>query len=67
MDAREQRWIADGWEDICGPWKQPSLRDETETRAAELSEMGRRPASYYGWEEDDEATDHRSGTSWARC
>lgn len=58
MDPRERQWIEDGLEDIFGPWKAPTLKEETEDRAARMaSPFGRRPATAYGWGEEDNDQD----------
>jgi hypothetical protein len=64
MDPRERKWIDDGMEAVFGPWTPPSLRDETEDRAARLSSpLGRRPATDYGWGEDDPHREERPARS----
>lgn len=55
MDPRERKWKDDGLEAIFGPWKPPTLQEETEDRAKRLnSPFGRRPATDYGWGEEED-------------
>lgn len=55
MDPRERKWIDYGLEAIFGPWKAPTLKEETEERAKRLeSPFGRLPATEKGWGEEND-------------